>query len=190
MKVVTPVPPSLFQAFAGNWGAFLLRGVAAILFGVLAWGWPALTLTALVLLYAVYALADGIISIVVGVRGRDGPYALLGLLSLAAGIAVLLLPRLTALLLVYLIAGWALVIGVLEIITAIRLRRQIEGEWLMALAGLLWLLFAGYLIAFPGAGAVSLVWLIGTWAIVLGLLQIALALRLRRWSRGGGPTPA
>ena len=111
MEVTSPVPSPVINALAANWGALLLRGVVAVLFGILAWVWPGLTLAALVLLYAAYALVEGVMEVVVGVRGRDWTYVALGLLSIAAGVAVVLLPGLTALLLVYVIAGWALCSG-------------------------------------------------------------------------------
>ena len=180
----------VLRALAANWGVVALRGVLAILFGILAWLWPGMTLAVLIILYAAYALVDGVMGIVVGIRGRNWGYALLGLAGVIAGIVAAAWPLLTAIVLVYVIAIWAIVIGVMEIVTAIRLRNEIEGEWLLALTGTLWVLFGAYALFFPGAGALSLVWLIGTWAIVIGVLELTLAFRLRRLARHHGGTTA
>jgi len=180
----------VLRALAANWGAIALRGVLAILFGILAWLWPGMTLAVLIILYAAYALVDGVMGIVVGIRGRNWGYALLGLVGVIAGVVAALWPLLTAIVLVTIIAIWAIVIGVMEIVTAIRLRNEIEGEWLLALTGALWVLFGAYALFFPGAGALSLVWLIGTWAIVIGVLELILAFRLRRLAHHHGGTTA
>ena len=180
----------VLRALAANWGAIALRGVLAILFGILAWLWPGMTLAVLIILYAVYALVDGVMGIVVGIRGRNWGYALLGLVGVIAGLVAVAWPLLTALVLVTIIGVWAIVIGVMEIVTAIRLRNEIEGEWLLALTGALWVLFGAYALAFPGAGALSLVWLIGTWAVVIGVLEVILAFRLRRLAHHHGGTHA
>jgi len=176
----------VLRALARNWGVIALRGVLAILFGVLAWLWPGMTLAVLIILYAAFALADGVMAIIVGIRGRSWGYALLGVVGVVAGLIAAMWPLLTAIVLVTIIAIWAIVIGVMEIVTAIRLRNEIEGEWLLALTGALWVLFGAYALAFPGAGALSLVWLIGTWAVVIGVLQLILAFRLRRLAHHHG----
>lgn len=173
----------ILRALARNWGAIALRGVLAILFGVLAWVWPGLTIAALVLLYAAYALTDGVTNLVAGIRGRHGTQVLIGILSLAAGLAAVIWPLLTEIALVILIGAWAVAIGVMEIVTAVRLRREIEHEWLLALTGALWVLFGAYILLFPGEGALSLLWLISTWAVVIGIMQLALAFRLRHLAR-------
>ena len=125
-----------------NWWALALRGLAGIIFGIITFAWPGISLAALVLLFGAYAITDGIFAIVAAVSGsgrRNKWWALLigGVLSLIAGIVAFVMPGLTALALLYLIAGWAIAVGILAIITAITLRREIRGEWMMILFGIL-----------------------------------------------------
>ena len=168
-----------------NWGAIATRGVAAILFGLLSFALPGLTLAALVLLFGAYALVDGIFNVVAAVRGRGTVqpwWALLleGIVSIAAGVVTFVLPGLTALTLVYVIAAWAVVTGVLEIVAAVRLRNQITGEWRLVLGGVLSIVFGVFIMLAPRAGALALVLWIGAYALVFGALLLALAVRLRR----------
>ena len=162
-----------------------LRGLAAIVFGVLAFVWPAITLWALVLLFGAYMLVDGIFAIVAAVRaaGREARWWLLlieGVLGVLAGLVAAFWPGLTALALLYFIAAWAIVSGILEIAGAIRLRREIEGEWALGLSRALSLLFGVLLVVIPApAGLLSLVWLIGAYALAFGVLLLVLAFRLR-----------
>ncbi len=169
---------------ARNWWALALRGVFGVIFGVLAFAWPGITLAALVILYGAYAMADGIFAIAAAITGRPvgAPWwALLleGLLGIAVGIMTFAWPGITALVLLYLIAGWAMATGVLEIAAAIRLRREVRGEWILAVSGVLSILFGILLVINPGAGALAVVWLIGGYAVVFGSLLIALGFRLR-----------
>jgi uncharacterized membrane protein HdeD (DUF308 family) len=169
-----------------NWWTLALRGLFAVLFGIMAFAWPGITLGALVLLYGAYAFADGVLAIAAALVGRTVGvpwWSLLieGLAGIGVGIITLIWPGITALVLLYLIAFWAVVTGVFEIVAAIRLRKEIRGEWLLALSGVLSVLFGVALIVSPGAGALAVVWLIGAYAIVFGALMIALALRLRSW---------
>jgi uncharacterized membrane protein HdeD (DUF308 family) len=176
-----PVLPFLSR----NWWLVALRGLAAIVFGVLAFVWPAITLWALVLLFGAYMLVDGIFAIVAAVRaaGREARWWLLlieGVLGVLAGLVAAFWPGLTALALLYFIAAWAIVSGILEIAGAIRLRREIEGEWALGLSGALSLLFGVLLVVIPApAGLLSLVWLIGAYALAFGVLLLVLAFRLR-----------
>ena len=168
-----------------NWWLLLVRGIAAILFGIAALAWPGLTLAALVLLFGAYVLVDGVFGVVDSIRYRDrianwGLWLLEGVLGIAVGAMTLLLPGVSALVLLMLVAAWAIVGGVLRIVAAIQLRKRIEGEWLLGLGGALSILFGVLLVALPGAGILSLVWLIAAWAIVFGIVLTALALRLRR----------
>jgi uncharacterized membrane protein HdeD (DUF308 family) len=182
----------MLEMAARNWWAFVLRGVVAILFGVMAWIWPGLTLTALVIIFGAYALVDGVFGVVAGIASygesrRWWAELVMGVAGIIAGILTFLWPDVTALALLYLIAAWALVTGVLEIAAAIELRREIENEWLLAIGGLASIIFGLILIVRPGAGALGLLWLIGAYAVVFGALLIALGLRLRgmRGTSGG-----
>lgn len=170
---------------ARNWWALALRGVCAVIFGLLAFIWPQLTLEVLILFYGVFVLIDGVLAIIAAVSKREGSglpwWALLieGLLGVAASVATFVWPGITALVLLYLIAAWAIVTGVFEIIAAVRLRKEIEGELWLALSGVLSILFGVLLIARPGAGALAVIWLIGAYALLFGAFLIALAFRLR-----------
>ncbi len=178
------------------WWAVALRGLAAVLFGIAAFVWPGITLAALVLLFGAYALVDGIFSLLHAFGPETGfrwPFALGGLAGIAAGITTLVWPGITAIVLLYLIAAWAVVTGILEIVEAVRLRKVIENEWLLGLGGLASVLFGGILAFVPGAGALAMIWLIGAYAVVFGVLLIALGFRLRSLGQhmgelGRGPT--
>jgi uncharacterized membrane protein HdeD (DUF308 family) len=173
----------MLAMLARNWWMLALRGIIAILFGIFALVWPGLTLLVLVLMFGAYALVDGVFAVIAGItsRGRDQRWwaeVLEGIAGILAGVLTVLWPGITALVLLYLIAAWALITGVLEIVAAIQLRRVITGEWLMVLGGIASILFAVALVVFPGAGALGLTWLIGIYAIIFGIVLIVLALRL------------
>jgi uncharacterized membrane protein HdeD (DUF308 family) len=164
-----------------HWWTFLLRGLAAVLFGVLAFAWPSLTLTVLVLFWGAYALVDGVLALVAAFRTQhDHRWWLLleGIVGIGAGVVTFVYPDLTALVLVYIIGAWALITGVLELVAAVRLRRIIENEFWLVLGGIASVLFGVVLFVAPGAGALALVWLIAAYAIVFGVLMIGLSLRL------------
>jgi uncharacterized membrane protein HdeD (DUF308 family) len=172
---------------ASRWWSLLIRGIVAILFGILCFVWPGLSLYSLVLLFGVYAIMDGAFNLVLAFRlPRDAPrwgmLLLEGILGIAAGVLTFVWPNITALVLLYLIAAWAIVTGIMEIAAAIRLRKLIRGEWLLGLLGLLSVVFGVLLFAYPGAGALALVYWIGAYAVVFGILMAALALRLRAWA--------
>ncbi len=168
------------RAVADRWLMVGMRGLLAVFFGILALLWPGLTLAALVLLFGAYALVDGIFALVVGVRSKWWGVVLVGLLGVVAGIVTFVHPGLTALALLYLIAAWAIVRGVFEVVAAIHLRRELTNEWLMILAGLASIAFGVLLFLFPGAGALSVVWIIGAFALWLGMLMLFLAFRLKK----------
>lgn len=153
-----------------------------MLFGVLAFMWPGLTLASLVLLYGAYCLVDGVIALTGGFGGGFWQSLILGLVSIGAGIATFLYPGLTAMVLLFLIAAWAVVRGIFEIIVAIEFRKVIEGEWLLIVAGLLSVAFGVLLVINPGAGALSVVWILGIYAFVFGALLTALSFRVKSFA--------
>ncbi len=173
----------LLAAVARDWWAVLLRGLAAIAFGAVCFVWPAISLLALVLVWGAYALVDGVGAIVWGARSRWWSMALVGAVSVAAGLVAFFWPGITALALLYLIAAWAIVRGVAEIVAAIALRKQITNEWMLAVGGILSIVFGALVAAFPGAGALSVVWVIGLFSIAFGVVAVALSLRLRSLQR-------
>lgn len=170
---------------ARNWWVMVVRGVLAILFGVMAFAWPGITIQALILLFGIYALADGVFSLIEALTGRhpaDTPWWALileGIAGVAAGLVALVWPGITAFVLLMLIASWAVVTGILEIATAIRLWSHVKGEWMMLLAGILSVVFGIACFAAPVAGALAVVWLIATYAIIFGITLIGLGFRLR-----------
>ena len=171
-----------------RWWALVLRGLAAILFGILTFIWPGVSLYTLVLLFGVWAVVNGGFIVAAGVRAargeqRWGWLVFEGVASIAAGVLAFIWPDITALALLILIAAWALVSGVAEIATAIRLRKYIRGEWLLALTGVLSIAFGVLLLLFPASGALAVVLWIGAYAIVFGALMVALGFRLRSWRR-------
>ena len=173
------------------WWAVALRGAAAVIFGLIALIWPKITLLALVVVFGVYVLVDGISALAsaFGGRARVGSRGWLiveGIAGILAGIFTLLWPHITTLVLLWFIAFWAIFTGILEIIAAVQMRREIIGEWLLVLAGVVSVLFGILLFALPGTGAVALVYLIGVYAIVFGIVYLLLGFRLRRL--GGGAT--
>ncbi len=177
-----------------NWWAVAIRGLAAIVFGILALVWPGITFTVLVLFWGAYALVDGIFAIISVLTHHAGGmhrWLLLveGLAGIAAGILTFIWPGLTGLVLLYLIAAWAVVTGVLEILAAIRLRQEITNEWMLAVAGIISVVFGIVIAAFPTAGALAVTWLIGAYAIVFGLLMLYLAFRLRSYAGERGQPP-
>jgi uncharacterized membrane protein HdeD (DUF308 family) len=166
-----------------NWWALALRGLAGIVLGIAAFAWTGLTLAILVLLVAAYLLVDGLFALVAGTRSRSWLLILEGLLGIVAGLLAWRWPGITALVLVFLTAGWAIVTGGFEVAAAIVLRRVIRGEWILLLAGTLSVVFGILLVVNPVAGLVALVWIFGAYALLSGALMLALALRLR--SLGG-----
>ncbi len=173
-----------------NWWAIALRGLAAVLFGLAALIWPGLTVRVLILLFGAYVLVDGIFAVIGSIRAAERhrrwwPHLIEGVAGIVVGLIAFFLPGLTAVALLFLIAAWAIVIGIFEIIAAIQLRHVISTEWLLGLGGIASLAFAILLIARPGVGALAVVWIIGAYAITFGVILLALAFRLRGLERAG-----
>jgi uncharacterized membrane protein HdeD (DUF308 family) len=169
----------LMQSFARHWWVLLLRGVVAVLFGLMAFFLPGLTLVTLILLCGFYFLMDGFTALVIGGRAHVWPLALAGVLGVIAGILTFFYPAVTALTLLIFLAVWAIGRGTFEIIAAIRLRKELTNEWLLISGGLLSILFGVLLLVSPAAGALAMVWLIGAYAMVFGIVMCMLAFRLR-----------
>jgi uncharacterized membrane protein HdeD (DUF308 family) len=185
-------PGHVVQAIAKNWWLFVLRGIAAILFGILTLVWPGITITALVILFGAYALVDGIGSLWSSARHRgDRNYRMFsileGIAAVVLGILTLIWPGITALALLLLIGAWAVVTGIAEIAAAIRLRKMIRGEWFLALTGVLSIAAGIIIFVRPGAGALGIAIVIGIYALLFGAVLVALGLRLRRLASGGPP---
>jgi uncharacterized membrane protein HdeD (DUF308 family) len=161
-----------------HWWALAIRGFAAIVFGILALALPGMTLAVLVLLFGAFALVDGVLAIISALRsgGEHLWYLLLqGVVGIVAGVAAFTWPGLTALALLFIIAAWAVVTGILEVISAVRLRKVIHNEWAWIAGGVLSVVFGLVMLISPGAGALALVWLIGGYAIIYGITLFALA---------------
>jgi uncharacterized membrane protein HdeD (DUF308 family) len=175
---------SLVHTMAKNWWLVVLRGVAAIIFGILAFVWPGITLLTLVLFWGAFALVDGVLAIIAAVKGGNPMprwwLAIVGIAGIAAGALTFLMPGLTALVLVTFIAVWAIVLGVMEIYGAIKLRKEIEGEWLLILNGALAVAFGILLLWRPTTGALALIYIIAAYAVIIGVIYVAFGLKLKK----------
>ena len=183
---------SMIKAVSKYWWIFSLRGIIAIVFGLAALWWPALTLGVMVLLFGLFALLEGLLAVVssFGKGDEKGGWTLLleglvGLLVcaivlLGTSIGSILWPKVAAVMLVYYIAGWAMLAGLFKIITAFRIRKEVKGEWMLGLNGLVSILVGVILILRPEAGVLAVAWLIGILAIIVGILQLLLGLKFRK----------
>jgi uncharacterized membrane protein HdeD (DUF308 family) len=167
-----------------KWWLVVLRGVLATLFGLTAFIWPAITWVVLIMMFGIYALMDGLVAVGTGLsRAKDSPrwwaFLIEGLISIAAAVVALIWPQLTGLIMVLVIAGWAVLTGILEIIAAIRLRHEISNEWLLALGGLVSIALGVLLFLRPVVGGIAIIWTIAAYAVIFGVLLIALGFRLR-----------
>ena len=177
---------SFLDVFAARWWSPVVRGIAAILFGILAITVPGASLAALVILWGVYAIIDGGFNIGLAfIRGRAGArwgwFLFEGLVSIGAGVLTFAWPQITATVLLFVIAFWAVVTGIAELAAAFALRGIKSGEWLLGFAGVLSILLGALLFAHPAAGALALVWTIGLYAILFGVLLVGMGLRLHHW---------
>ena len=169
-----------------DWWVFAVRGFAAIVFGVLAFIWPETTLSVLVFLFGAYVLVDGVTLLVALARGdalaRSHALAVgaTGALGIVAGVVTFLAPGMTALSLLYIVAFWAIAMGLFQVVAAVALRRELDNELWMAIGGIVSIVFGALLIASPGDGLLSLVWLVGLWSVVFGVSSLGLAYRLHQ----------
>jgi uncharacterized membrane protein HdeD (DUF308 family) len=184
----------MLEMLSRYWWAFVVRGIFAILFGILAYAWPGITLATLVIFFGAYVLIDGILLLIKTIgnwseRGDRWLLLLEGLLGIGIGVITLVAPGITAVVLIFYIAAWSLATGVLEIAAAIRLRKEIQGEGWMILSGIASIVFAILVMFFPGVGALGLLWLIAAYAIIFGVMLVILGFRLRgHRSRSKGVT--
>lgn len=183
----------MLEVMQKNWWMLVVRGVLACLFGVIVILSPGIALTVMVLLWGAYALVDGVFALIAGFRGREQNKnwwvtVLEGVIGIAAGIVAFLYPGITVLVLLYIIAAWAIITGILEIAAAIRLRREIQGEIWLGLTGVFSILFGILLILFPGTGILSLLWLVAIYAFMFGIAMIVLGFRVRGMNNQRGQT--
>ena len=174
----------LLQTLKRNWWVPVLRGVAAIIFGIIAFTHPVMAAVTLVWFFGAWVLIDGIFRIIGAIRHRDsdsdwGFNLIIGILGVIVGLLTFHAPGVTALALVVYIAAWALMIGATEIALAIKMRREIKGEWFLILMGLASIIFAALLLWNPLAGAAALIWIIAWYAMIMGVLAIIFGFRLR-----------
>jgi uncharacterized membrane protein HdeD (DUF308 family) len=189
-----PTEGEMRDLLVRSWWLLLIRGLAAIVFGLGCFFWPGLTLLVLIVFFGAYALIDGLTLLGALVRGdpvarsHAWTVAIIGVLGVVAALVAFFWPGLTAITLAIVVGAWTIVFGVFQVAAAISLRREIEGEVWMGLAGVLAILIGLYLVLLPGDGLLSLLWLLGAWAILFGVTTLALAWRLR--GLAGGMSPA
>src|SRR6266446_267303 len=174
----------IIETLKRHWWVPVIRGIAAIVFGVIAFAYPGLTVAMLVLFFGAWVLIDGVFRIAGAIGGRAsdpewGFHLVIGIIGIIIGFLTFHAPQITALAVIIYIAAWALMIGATEIATAIKLRREIKGEWFLILMGLLSIAFAALLLWNPLAGAAALIWIIAWYAVIFGVLGIFLGFRLR-----------
>ncbi len=174
----------MLEILTRYWWAFIARGILAIALGVMVFAWPGITVTALIIVFGIYVFVDGIFLVVKAIGGwkaRDDRWLLLfeGLLGIGIGVITFFAPGVTAVGLLFYIAAWSLATGILEIVGAIRLRKEIQGEVWWIFSGIVSILFAVLLMIFPGTGILALIWLLGIYAFVFGVILIVLGIRIR-----------
>ncbi|MBX2997627.1 MAG: HdeD family acid-resistance protein [Caldilineaceae bacterium] len=183
----------MLEFMARDWWVLVLRGIAAVILGVAVLAMPGIALSVLVLLWGAYAVVDGIFALVMAFQGRTTHRWITGLegvISIIAGVATFFWPGITAMVLLYVVAVWAILTGILELIAAIQLRKEISGEFWMGLGGVLSVVFGVLLILFPGAGMLSLLWMLGVYEIGFGIALVILGVQLRRAiPQGDKPQP-
>lgn len=174
----------MIKALVDSWWSFALRGVLALLFGLGALSFPGLTVLILVIFFGIWALIDGFTALMMAFgEKRRVAYILLGAISVIAGLYALVRPGMTALALLWLIGIWAVVRGIGEIMAAMQIRKEVKGEWAIALSGVISVLFGIFVLARPGAGALALVWMIALYAFMSGILKLMLGFKLRRMKK-------
>ena len=179
--------PSMSIMLHRSWWVLLLRGAAAIIFGVLTWMQPAASAAALVLVFGAYVFVDGLPGIYTAIKSRQQSrhwwvVLLWGLTGVVVGVLTVINPAITALVLTIYIGVWALMTGVLQIVAALRLRKEIQGEWVLVLGGLLSVLFGIFVLMQPGAGMMAMLWVLATYAVIFGVLMVILAFKIKKFT--------
>ena len=179
--------PSMSIMLHPSWWVLLLRGAAAIIFGVLTWMQPAASAAALVLVFGAYVFVDGLLGIYTAIKSRQQSrhwwvVLLWGLTGVVVGVLTVINPAITALVLTIYIGVWALMTGVLQIVAALRLRKEIQGEWVLVLGGLLSVLFGIFVLMQPGAGMMAMLWVLATYAVIFGVLMVILAFKIKKFT--------
>ena len=179
--------PSMSIMLHRSWWVLLLRGAAAIIFGVLTWMQPAASAAALVLVFGAYVFVDGLLGIYTAIKSRHQSrhwwvVLLWGLTGVVVGVLTVVNPAITALVLTIYIGVWALMTGVLQIVAALRLRKEIQGEWVLVLGGLLSVLFGIFVLMQPGAGMMAMLWVLATYAVIFGVLMVILAFKIKKFT--------
>ncbi len=174
----------MLREYVNHWWVIALGGLLGILFGLIALVWPQVTLLALVYVFAAFAVADGLLTLYFSIAThkqdeRWGMLAASGIVEIVLGVLIFIWPQITAQVFVFLVAAWAIMTGIFEVVAATEFRDVISDGWLLILAGILSVAFGVLLIVYPSAGAISLVWIIGLYAMVAGILDIVFAFRLR-----------
>lgn len=174
---------------ARQWWVLVLQGILGIVFGVLAIAFPDIALVTLAYLFAAWAIVAGATQLVEGwrvaeARGRSWPFALMGVVSIVAGLVAAVVPGITILGLVLLLGSWLVIQGVMEVYTAWRIRREVTGEWLLALGGILRIVVGAIVLFMPVIGAALTVALVATWSIIAGVTALLLGFRLRQFRAG------
>lgn len=170
----------LFPVLGRRWWMLLIRGVLAILFGLAAFTWPSLTLLVLITIFGIYAFIDGVLALVIGIHARWWILVAVGVAGILIGLIAFFRPGLTALTLLLFIAVWAVLRGAIELFAAVQLRKVIANEWALIIAGLCSVAFGVLLFARPAAGALAVIWIIGAYALIVGVFLVLLAFRVKR----------
>lgn len=177
-------PLSTINALARHWWLIVLRGVFAILFALAAFFWPTLSWLVLLTMFGIYAIVDGIVAVATGLsrtkQARWWAFLLEGLVSIGVGVAALIWPGLASFVIIILIANWAILTGIFEIVAAIRLRSEINNEWLLVFGGVLSIALGILLFVQPTAAIIAITWTLGAYALFFGVLLISLGIRLKR----------
>jgi uncharacterized membrane protein HdeD (DUF308 family) len=185
--VANPRTPSMLSTLSENWWVLALRGLLAVLFGFAALVLPLGTLEAVGRLFGAYAVVEGVLVASIGMRGTryTGAFIAEAAFGIVAGLVALTWPGVTALVLLYVVAIWAILSGIAEMIAAVALRREMEGEWVLFLVGVLSAVLGVAMAVLPGVGLLSLIWLVGIYALAVGVAMIVLAFRVRDARRRG-----